>query len=103
MKKCPPPPLLFQSAELQAAAAKREAELEGELSTAREALAASQARLEALQEELADACDLDRTYVGGIERGERNPSLVNIWRLAAALEISTGALFALVEKEFARD
>ena len=59
--------------------------------------------LDISQEELADACDLDRTYVGGIERGERNPSLVNIWRLAAALEISTGALFALVEKEFARD
>lgn len=30
------------------------------------------------QEEFADLCDLDRTYVGGIERGERNISLVNL-------------------------
>jgi transcriptional regulator with XRE-family HTH domain len=40
------------------------------------------------QEELAARADLDRTYVGGVERGERNVSLVNIYRLAKALEIS---------------
>lgn len=40
------------------------------------------------QEELAARADLDRTYVGGIERGERNVSLVNINRLARALEVS---------------
>lgn len=39
------------------------------------------------QEELAARADLDRTYVGGVERGERNVSLVNIYRLAKALEI----------------
>lgn len=39
------------------------------------------------QEELADRCGLDRTYIGGIERGERNPSLVNIWRIARALDV----------------
>lgn len=50
-------------------------------------------RLEISQEELADRCGLHRTYVGGIERGERNPSLVNIGRLAEALEVSLRELF----------
>ena len=39
------------------------------------------------QEALAHACELDRTYIGGIERGERNISLINIVRIARALEI----------------
>jgi len=39
------------------------------------------------QEELADAAGLDRSYVGGIERGERNVSLLNIIKIAAGLRI----------------
>ncbi len=37
------------------------------------------------QEELAFQCDLHRTYIGGIERGERNVSLENIVKIARAL------------------
>ncbi|MGD0433691.1 MAG: helix-turn-helix transcriptional regulator [Acetobacteraceae bacterium] len=44
------------------------------------------------QEELAHACSLDRTYIGGVERGERNISLINIHRIAAALHIKPSEL-----------
>lgn len=39
------------------------------------------------QEELAFEADLDLTYVGGIERGKRNPSLLVMVRLASALSV----------------
>ncbi|MBF6558859.1 MAG: helix-turn-helix transcriptional regulator [Candidatus Binataceae bacterium] len=45
------------------------------------------------QEAFADVCGLDRTYIGGIERGERNVSLTNISKIAAALNISASELF----------
>lgn len=44
------------------------------------------------QEELADLAGLHRTYVGSIERGERNPSLLNISRLAQALKVKPSEL-----------
>jgi transcriptional regulator with XRE-family HTH domain len=44
------------------------------------------------QEELAARAGLHRTYVGGIERGERNPSYANILRLADALEVGASDL-----------
>jgi transcriptional regulator with XRE-family HTH domain len=56
------------------------------------ALRARRYKLGVSQEEFADLCGLDRTYVGGIERGERNVALVNIEKLARALKISLSEL-----------
>jgi transcriptional regulator with XRE-family HTH domain len=44
------------------------------------------------QERLADLAGLHRTYIGHVERGEVNPSLVNILQIAAALEIDAADL-----------
>ena len=38
-------------------------------------------------------CELDRTYIGGIERGERNVALVNIEKIAKTLRLSIAQLF----------
>jgi transcriptional regulator with XRE-family HTH domain len=45
------------------------------------------------QEALAELCGLHRTYVGSVERGERNISLDNIERLASALEVAVRDMF----------
>jgi transcriptional regulator with XRE-family HTH domain len=45
------------------------------------------------QEELAFASGLDRSYLGAIERGEKNVSLINIHRIAHALGVGAGELF----------
>ncbi len=49
------------------------------------------------QERLADRSGLHRTYVGGIERGERNVSFGNLLRLASALEVRLSELSARYE------
>ena len=43
------------------------------------------------QEEFADLCGLDRTYVSGIERGLRNPTVVVLERMAIVLGIPSTA------------
>jgi len=48
--------------------------------------------LEMSQEELASEARLHRTYVGAIERAERNLSLDNIERLAVALKVTPATL-----------
>jgi len=44
------------------------------------------------QEELADKAGMHFTYVGQIERGIRNPSLINLQKLAKALKTNSGTL-----------
>ena len=45
------------------------------------------------QEAFADLCEIDRSYMGGVERGERNLALVNIIRIIQALELEPSAFF----------
>ena len=40
------------------------------------------------QEELAFECELDRTYISGIERGVRNPTVLIIQKIANALKVA---------------
>ncbi len=44
------------------------------------------------QEQLADKAGMHFTYIGQIERGVRNPSLVNLHKIAKALKVSAGQL-----------
>jgi len=49
------------------------------------------------QEELAFKSGVHRTYLGGIERGERNPSLRNISAIAGALGVELPELFSFTK------
>jgi transcriptional regulator with XRE-family HTH domain len=45
------------------------------------------------QERLAELAGLDRNYIGQIERGERNPAVVNVVKIARALGVAPAELF----------
>ncbi|MBU2548287.1 MAG: helix-turn-helix domain-containing protein [Proteobacteria bacterium] len=47
------------------------------------------------QEELGEKSSLDYKYLGGVERGERNPGLINILKIAHGLNVSLDELFTL--------
>jgi len=44
------------------------------------------------QEELAAITELHRTYIGSAERGERNVSMLNLYKISAALDIEIDGL-----------
>lgn len=50
--------------------------------------------LEYSQEAFADAVGIDRSYIGGIERGEHNLALMNLLKIAKTLNLSAGQLLA---------
>ena len=50
------------------------------------------------QENLADRSGLDRSYIGGVERGERNPTLRVIEKIAEGLDVTLGELFSYSAK-----
>ena len=46
------------------------------------------------QEELAYGADIDRSYMGGIERGEHNIAVMNLKKIAVQLDLKISELFA---------
>lgn len=49
------------------------------------------------QEAFALRCGIDRSHYGGMERGERNPSLTTVYKIADTLGIRPSAIHALAE------
>lgn len=45
------------------------------------------------QAELAARMGVDRAYVSGLEQGQRNPTVVTLWHIAKALEVSIRSFF----------
>lgn len=54
------------------------------------------------QEELGLRCSLDRTYISGLERGVRNPSLTALVTLASGLNTTVSKLLENLETEIGR-
>ncbi|MCI8612192.1 MAG: helix-turn-helix transcriptional regulator [Clostridia bacterium] len=50
------------------------------------------------QEELAYNAQLDRTYITSVERGKRNISIVNVEKIAQALQVSLAEFFSFSEE-----
>lgn len=51
------------------------------------------------QEKLAEMADLDRTYISSVERGHRNISIINIYKLAQALDVIPSSLLQNTEEQ----
>lgn len=49
------------------------------------------------QEELSFRSELDRTYISGVERGVRNPTIKSLWRISDALETQPSVLLHAAE------
>jgi len=50
------------------------------------------------QEAFGDACEIDRSYIGGIERGEHNLALINILKIIATLEMQPSEFFQALDR-----
>lgn len=49
------------------------------------------------QEKLAEYCDLDRTYISLLERGQRQPTITTLFKLTKALNISPSVFMEMIE------
>lgn len=67
----------------------------GDLARLGEVIRASRKALGLSQEALADASEIDRSHMGKIERGERNVSVLNVCKIAAAMNMRPSELFSL--------
>lgn len=70
-----------------------QSEGKSELRLLGEAVRKGRKRLDVSQEDYAELCDLHRTYIGQVERGEKNISFINILRIAKALNAKPSELF----------
>lgn len=59
-----------------------------------DAIRAERKKLDVSQEDFAELSDLHRTYVGHIERGEKNISFINVLRISRALKLKPSTLLA---------
>jgi transcriptional regulator with XRE-family HTH domain len=50
--------------------------------------------LKLTQQQLGDRCELHRTFIGSVERGERNISILNLRQIATALRLNVTGLLA---------
>lgn len=50
------------------------------------------------KEAFGDVCGIDRSYMGGIERGEHNLALMNILKIIAALEMQPSEFFRAMDR-----
>lgn len=51
------------------------------------------------QAELADRMGVDRSYVSGLEQGQRNPTIISLWHAATALGVPLRAFFEETKKK----
>lgn len=50
------------------------------------------------QEDFADLCGIDRSYLGGVERGERNLTLINVMKICDALRVNPSEILSDLDK-----
>jgi transcriptional regulator with XRE-family HTH domain len=54
------------------------------------------------QEKLAELAEVHRTYAGDVERGERNISVVNMWKMASGLGVKLSEMVREMERHLGR-